>query len=117
MVPWTTRVLHSSVKQRGGLREISSATDLDWVARKFPGLICDSDHLIIPLSPKNNYTCKMKVPDVCLRADEPLREGLLRVADSLIQKAMMRIGYPTRDHAKNVHFVRVTINDCARCCA
>ena len=40
---------------------------------------------------------------------EPLREGLLRVADSLIQKAMMRIGYPTRDQARNVHFIRVTI--------
>jgi CHAD domain-containing protein len=47
--------------------------------------------------------------DFCLCADEPLRVGLLRVADGLIQNAVQRIRYPTRDHAKNVHFVRVKI--------
>jgi CHAD domain-containing protein len=51
----------------------------------------------------------MKELDICLRADEALGEGLLRVADGLIQDAVQRIRRPTRDHTKDVHFVRVTI--------
>jgi CHAD domain-containing protein len=52
---------------------------------------------------------KMKKLDVSLHADEPLRAGLLRVADSLIQKAVDRIRRPTSDRGEDVHLVRVTI--------
>ena len=47
--------------------------------------------------------------DVSLHADEPLRAGLLRVADGLIQNALDRIRYPTSDRGEDVHLVRVTI--------
>jgi len=51
----------------------------------------------------------MKKLDVSLHADEPLRAGLLRVADSLIQNAVDRIRYPTTDRVEDVHLVRVAI--------
>ena len=44
-----------------------------------------------------------------LHPDEPLRTGLVRVADGLIQNAVDRIRYPTSDRAEDVHLVRVTI--------
>ena len=56
----------------------------------------------------------MKKLDVSLHADEPLRAGLLRVADALIQNAVDRIRCPTSDHGEDVHLVRVTIK---RLCA
>ena len=51
----------------------------------------------------------MKMPDVSLHADEPLRAGLLRVADGLIQYALDRMRCSTSDRAEDVHLVRVTI--------
>jgi CHAD domain-containing protein len=47
--------------------------------------------------------------DVSLHADEPLRAGLLRIGDSLIQNAADRIMCPTSDPGEDVHLVRVTI--------
>ena len=49
----------------------------------------------------------MKKLDVSLHADEPLRAGLLRVADVLIENALDRIRCSTSDRAKDVHLVRV----------
>ena len=46
----------------------------------------------------------MKKLDVSLHADEPLRAGLLRVADGLIQNELDRIRYPTSDRGEDVHF-------------
>jgi CHAD domain-containing protein len=51
----------------------------------------------------------MKKLEDSLHADEPLRAGLLRVADGLIQNAVDRIGHPTSDRGGDVHLVRVTI--------
>lgn len=51
----------------------------------------------------------MSKPDFSLHADEPLRAGLIRVADALIQNAVDRIRGPTSDHGEDVHLVRVTI--------
>ena len=51
----------------------------------------------------------MKKIDVSLHADEPLRAGLLRVADALTQDAVNRIRCPSRDRGEDVHLVRVTI--------
>jgi CHAD domain-containing protein len=52
---------------------------------------------------------QMKKLDVSLHADEPLRTGLLRIADCLIQNAVDRIRCPTSDRGEDVHLVRVTI--------
>ena len=41
----------------------------------------------------------MKKLEDSLHADEPLRAGLLRIADGLIQNAADRIRYPTSDRA------------------
>ena len=51
----------------------------------------------------------MEKIDVALRADEPLRAGLLRVADNLVKNAVERIRKPTSDGVEDLHFVRVTI--------
>jgi CHAD domain-containing protein len=51
----------------------------------------------------------MKKLDVSLHADEPLRAGLLRVADGLIQNASDCIKCSTSHRAEDVHLVRVTI--------
>jgi CHAD domain-containing protein len=47
--------------------------------------------------------------DVSLRADEPVRTGMLRVADILFQNAANRIRHPTRDSAEDIHAIRVII--------
>jgi len=47
--------------------------------------------------------------DFSLHADEPVRAGLLRVADSLIKKTVERISCSTGDLSEDVHLVRVTI--------
>jgi CHAD domain-containing protein len=52
---------------------------------------------------------KMKKLEDSLHADEPLRAGLLRIADGLIQNAADRIRYPTSDRGGDVHLLRVTI--------
>jgi CHAD domain-containing protein len=51
----------------------------------------------------------MKRPDISLRAEEPLRAGLLRIVDTLVQYAVGRIERPTDDRAKDVHLVRTSI--------
>jgi CHAD domain-containing protein len=51
----------------------------------------------------------MKPLDVSLQADEPLKTGLLRVADCLIKNAEDRIRNPTNDREEDLHFVRVMI--------
>jgi CHAD domain-containing protein len=51
----------------------------------------------------------MKKLEDSLRPDEPLRAGLLRVGDGLIQNAVDRIRHPTSDRAGDVHLVRVMI--------
>ena len=51
----------------------------------------------------------MEKIDVALQADEPLRAGLLRVADNLVKNAVERIRNPTSDRVEDLHFVRVTI--------
>ena len=51
----------------------------------------------------------MKMLDVSLHADEPLRAGLLRVGDDLIQNALDHIRSPASDQGEDVHLVRVTI--------
>jgi CHAD domain-containing protein len=51
----------------------------------------------------------MEKEDVALRADEPFRAGLLRVADNLVKNAVERIKNPTSDGVEDLHFVRVTI--------
>ncbi len=51
----------------------------------------------------------MEKIDVALRADEPLRAGLLRVADNLVENAVERIRKPSSDGVEDLHFVRVTI--------
>ena len=51
----------------------------------------------------------MEKIDVALQADEPLRAGLLRVADNLVKNAVERIRNPTNDRVEDLHFVRVTI--------
>src|ERR1700675_2318416 len=51
----------------------------------------------------------MEKIEVALRADEPLRAGLLRVADNLVQNAVERMRNPTSDRVEDRHFVRVTI--------
>jgi len=51
----------------------------------------------------------MKMLDVSLHADEPLRAGLLRVGDALIQNALDHIRSSASDQAEDVHLVRVTI--------
>ena len=51
----------------------------------------------------------MKMLDVSLHADEPLRAGLLRVGDTLIQNALDHIRSLAGDQAEDVHLVRVTI--------
>jgi CHAD domain-containing protein len=50
----------------------------------------------------------MKTLDVSLHADEPLRSGLLRIADKLVQNAADRMTHPTRNLGADVHLVRVT---------
>jgi CHAD domain-containing protein len=51
----------------------------------------------------------MEKINVALQADEPLRAGLLRVADNLVKNAVERIRNPTSDRVEDLHFVRVTI--------
>ena len=51
----------------------------------------------------------MNRPPISLCADEPLRAGLLRVADSLIQHAVGCIKHPTKNRAEDVHVVRTSI--------
>ena len=51
----------------------------------------------------------MEKIDVALRADEPLRAGLMRVADNLVKNAVERIRKPTSVGVEDLHFVRVTI--------
>jgi CHAD domain-containing protein len=51
----------------------------------------------------------MKKLEDSLHADEPLRAGLLRIADGLIQNAIDRIRHPTSDRTGDVHLLRVTI--------
>lgn len=51
----------------------------------------------------------MEKIDVALQADESLREGLLRVTDSLVKNAVARIRNPTSDRVEDLHFVRVAI--------
>ena len=51
----------------------------------------------------------MKKLDVSLHADEPLRAGLLRVADALTLDAVDRIRCSSSDRGEDVHLVRVTI--------
>lgn len=51
----------------------------------------------------------MEKIDVALRAEEPLRAGLLRVADNLVKHAVERIKNLTSDNVEDLHFVRVTI--------
>ena len=51
----------------------------------------------------------MEKIDVALQADEPLRAGLLRVADNLVKNAVERIRNPTGNRVEDLHFVRVTI--------
>ena len=51
----------------------------------------------------------MEKIDVALQADEPLRAGLLRVADNLVKNAVERIRNPTSDRVEDLHFVGVTI--------
>ena len=51
----------------------------------------------------------MKKLDVSLHADEPLRTGLLRVVDCLIENAVNRIKWPSHDRGEDVHLVRVTV--------
>jgi CHAD domain-containing protein len=58
---------------------------------------------------RSQLRVKMKKLEDSLHADEPLRAGLLRVGDGLIQNAVDRIRYPTSDRAGDVHLVRVTI--------
>jgi len=55
------------------------------------------------------FFIRMSRPDISLHADEPLRAGLLRVADSLIQYAVGCIERPTNDRAEDVHVVRRSI--------
>lgn len=52
---------------------------------------------------------KMKKVDIFLHADEPVRVGVVRVADGLIQNALERISNPNGDRAEDIHVVRVTI--------
>ncbi|MBV8330167.1 MAG: CHAD domain-containing protein [Verrucomicrobia bacterium] len=47
--------------------------------------------------------------DVSLHANEPVRTGVLRVADILFQNAGNRIRHPTRDSAEDIHAIRVII--------
>jgi CHAD domain-containing protein len=58
---------------------------------------------------KSQLRVKMKKLEDSLHADEPLRAGLLRLADGLIQNAVDRIRCPTSDRTGDVHLVRVTI--------
>jgi CHAD domain-containing protein len=51
----------------------------------------------------------MEKIDFALQADEPLKRGLLRVADNLVKSAVERIKNPTSDRVEDLHFVRVTI--------
>jgi CHAD domain-containing protein len=51
----------------------------------------------------------MERMDVALQTDEPLRTGLLRVADNLVKNAVERVRNPTSDRVEDLHFVRVTI--------
>jgi CHAD domain-containing protein len=51
----------------------------------------------------------MEKIDGALQADEPLRAGLLRVAEDLVRFAVERIRNPTGDRVEDLHFVRVTI--------
>jgi CHAD domain-containing protein len=51
----------------------------------------------------------MEKIDVAIQADEPLRAGLLRVADNLVENAVERIRNPNNDRVEDLHFVRVTI--------
>lgn len=51
----------------------------------------------------------MEKIDVALQADEPLRAGLVRVADNLVKNALERIRNPSSDRVEDLHFVRVTI--------
>ncbi len=51
----------------------------------------------------------MEKIDVAIQADEPLRAGLLRVADNLVKNAVERIKNASNDRVEDLHFVRVTI--------
>jgi CHAD domain-containing protein len=51
----------------------------------------------------------MEKMDVAIQADEPLRAGLLRVADNLVRNAVERIKNASNDRVEDLHIVRVTI--------
>jgi CHAD domain-containing protein len=51
----------------------------------------------------------MEDVDVSLHADEPVRTGVLRVADILIENAGNRFKHPARDSAEDIHAIRVII--------
>lgn len=50
----------------------------------------------------------MKTTDMTLRADEPVKAGILRLADALIDDALRRSRHPSRDLVEDVHFFRTT---------
>ena len=50
----------------------------------------------------------MKTTDMTLRADEPVKAGILRIADALIDDALRRTRHPSCDPVEDVHFFRTT---------
>lgn len=50
----------------------------------------------------------MKTTDTTLRADEPVKAGILRLADALIDDALRRARHPSRDPVDDVHCFRTT---------
>lgn len=50
----------------------------------------------------------MKAAELTLRADEPVKAGILRLADALIDDALRCARHPTGDPVEDVHFFRTT---------
>lgn len=50
----------------------------------------------------------MKTPDMTLRVDEPVKAGILRLADALIDDALRCARHPSRDPVEDVHVFRTT---------
>ena len=51
----------------------------------------------------------MKKPDACLRTDEPLGAGVLRVAEDLIDSITASEEHPEREDGEYIHNIRTTI--------